>query len=158
MGSAHGVETSMRISALGESIQNGSVLSLGLHTGTDYFYMGLSLNRIHSSTVIQRYNRTTIYPIYLTAGIKAPWKLAPYFEAGVDLPEAIIDDLLDNENNGGGAQADYYYSGGLVYSTTDSLSFSLYAKRYNFIFREDIYAPTFKTRPHGYGIGVSIRY
>ncbi|MCK5639991.1 MAG: hypothetical protein KAJ19_04315, partial [Gammaproteobacteria bacterium] len=117
----------------------------------------LSLNYIESSKVIQRSNRKIIRPIYLFVGLKAPRKLSPYIEAGIDLPEAFIDDLLNNAEESE-AQADYYFAGGLEFKATDKVSFSLYAKKYNFIFRENILAPTIKTRPHSYGAGVSIRF
>lgn len=155
---AYAKESNMNILISGESLENGNAASLGMYVGDDYFYGGLSLNYITSSTVIQRNNRKTIYPIYLFMGIKAPWKVSPYIEAGIDLPEALIDDLLDNNEENGGAQADYYFSGGLLFSATKTLSISLYAKQYHFTFRENIYAPTTKTDQLGYGVGLSISF
>ena len=61
---AYGAESNMRMSILGESIENGSASSLGIYLGDDdfIFYGGLSLNYITSSKVIQRNSRKTIYP------------------------------------------------------------------------------------------------
>ncbi len=156
---AYGTELKPRILILGESMENGTASSIGIYAGAkDFiFYGGLSLNYITSSEVIQRNNRKTIYPIYFFAGLKGPWRLSPYIEAGVDLPEAIIDDLINHENEMED-QEDYYYSGGLKYSATDKVSFLLYAKRYNFKFRENIFLPTFKVRPRSYGVGVLIQF
>lgn len=154
---AYGKESSIHISMLRESMENGTASAIGIYAGDDVFYGGLSLSYIESSKVIQRDNRKTIHPIYFFIGVKAPRKLSPYIEAGIDLPEAFIDDLLNNEEESE-AQADYYFSGGFVFTATEKVSFSLYAKKYNFIFRENIYAPTIKTRPDSYGVGVSIRF
>lgn len=159
---AYGTESNMHISIHGESMENGSASSIGLYSGGDgLFYGGLSLNYITSSTVIQYGNRKTIYPLYVFVGFKAPWKLSPFIEAGADLPEAIIEDLLDklddNEDKSA-SEIDFYYSGGLEFSVTDRFSFSLYAKKYNFIFRENYLAPISKVRPNSYGMRVIIDF
>lgn len=153
---AYGEESNTRISFLRETMENGSASTLGISSG-GIFYAGFSLSYITSSTVIQHNNRTTIYPIYIFAGLRAPWKLSPYIELGGDLPEAIIDDLFQNEENAAN-EIDYYYSGGLEYSVTDKLSFSLHAKKYNFIFRENFLAPLSKSRQNSYGMGVTIHF
>lgn len=154
---AYGMESDVSILVSAESLDHGTVSTIGVGAGSDIFYGGLSLSRIASSRVIQYDNRKTIHPIYFFVGLKAPVKFSPYIEAGIDLPEAIIDDLLDNEKKSE-AQADYYYSGGLVAGFTDKISISLYARNYYFIYRENIYAPTIKTRPHSYGVRLSIRF
>jgi len=74
-------ESDMNILISGESLEYGNATSLGIYGGTDYFYGGISLSHITSSKVIQYNNRKTINPIYFFMGIKAPWKIAPYFEA-----------------------------------------------------------------------------
>ena len=153
---AYGMESDTRISILGESMENGSASSLGIYT-EGIFYAGLSLNYITSSTAIQSSNRKTIYPFYLAVGFRGPWKLSPYIELGADLPELLIDDLFGDEINSTNV-VDYYYSGGLEYSATDRLSFSLYAKKYNFRFRENLLAPISKSSLNSYGLGVIIRY
>lgn len=154
---AYGKEAGIKMLMTGESMENGTASTIGIYAGDDVFYGGLSLSRIESSEVIQYDNRKTIHPIYFFMGVKAPWKISPYIEAGIDLPEAFVDDLLNNEEESE-SQADYYFSSGLVFTATENVSISLFAKRYHFIFRENIYAPTVKVRPHSYGMGVSIRF
>ncbi len=159
---AFAMESDERILIHRESMENGSASSIGMYSGNDgIIYAGLSLNYITSSTVIQYDNRKTIYPLYVFVGVKAPWKLSPYIEAGADLPEAIIEDLLDelddNENKSV-SEIDFYYSGGLEFSVTDRFSFSLYAKKYNFIFRENYLAPISRARPNSYGMRVIIGF
>jgi len=154
---AYGQETSYHISLYAESMENGSATGAGIMAGSDVFYGGLNWSYIESSRVIQRDNRKNIRPFYLFMGLRVPIKFSPYIEAGIDLPEAFIDDLLNNEEKSE-VQADYYFSGGLMFKMNKKVSLSLYAKKYNFIFRENIYAPTVKTRPHSYGAGVAILF
>ena len=153
---AYGMESSGRISILGESMENGSASSLGIYS-EGIFYGGLNLNYITSSMAIQSGNRKTIYPVYLAMGFRAPWKLSPYIEAGADLPELLIDELFGDEINSTNV-IDYYYSAGLEYSATDRYSFSLYARKYNFRFQENLLAPISKPSPTSYGVGVTIRF
>lgn len=155
--SSYANDSSIHVSMLGESMENGTAASVGIYTGNDVLYGGLSFSYIESSEVIQYDNRKTIHPIYFFMGIKAPWRISPFFEAGIDLPEAFIDDLLNNEDESE-SQADYYFSTGLVFIINEKVDVSLFAKKYNFIFRENIYAPTFKVRPRTYGVGVSVRF
>ncbi len=154
---AYANQPDIHITLLGESLEDGHSSTIRIHAGDDILYTGLSLSHIESSNVIQYDNRKTIHPIYFFVGLKAPTKLSPFLEAGIDLPEALIDDLLNNEEESE-SQADYYFSTGLVLAATDKVSFSVFAKKYHFIFRENIYAPTTKTRPHSYGVGVSFRF
>ena len=157
MSNAYGNESDVRFSVSAESMENGTASSVGIYSGVGIFYGGVSLNYIESSKVIQWNNRKTILPIYFFVGLKARTKISPFIEAAIDLPEAFIDDLLNNEEESE-AQADYYFSGGLEFKATEKVSFSVYAKKYNFIFRENIISPTMKTRPRSYGAGVSIRF
>ena len=153
---AYGMESNERISISRENMEHGSAQSIGVYS-EGIFYAGLSLNRIRSSTVIQHDNRKTIYPIYLALGFRAPWKLSPYIEAGFDLPEALFDELGDDEDNSLN-QTDYFYSAGLEFSATEMFSVSLYAKQYVFKFRETLQAPISRSSPHSYGMGVIIRF
>lgn len=139
-------------------MENGSVSTLGIYDDSDgNSYTGISLSHITSSTIIQDSNRRTIDPIYLVAGFKPRWKLAPYIEIGADLPEMIIDEIFNNEDIAP-SEIDFYYSCGLEYSATDRISFSLYAKKYKFIFRESSLAPITKIKPVSYGVGLIIRF
>lgn len=150
-------QSNTRFSISSETMEDGSATSVGITSGTDYFYGGLSLNYIESSEVIQHGNRKEIVPIYFFFGLRAPWKLSPYVEAGFDLPEAIIEDTLDHHNTEQD-RVDYYYTGGLEYSANERYSVFLYAKRYNFIFRESSFSPLTKVRPSSYGIGLKVRF
>lgn len=157
LNTAYGMDQDVYLSISGESLQDGSASGIGIYVGSDIFYGGFSFNRIQSSRVIQRDNRKVIYPVYLFMGLQAPARLSPYIEAAIDFPEAVIDDLLNNEELSK-AQADYYYSAGLRYRLDEKISFSLYARKYYFIYREDIYSPTIETRPESYGLSLSIRF
>ena len=159
IGNAYGAESAesdKRVSIRTESMENGSASTLGMYTD-GIFYAGFSLNHIASSEVIQHSNRKTIYPIYLVIGFRAPWKISPYIEGGLDLPEAIIDEIFDDEDNSID-QTDYFFSAGLEFSLTDMFSLSLYAKKYRFKFREDSLARTTKISPKSYGIGVTLHF
>lgn len=157
LNNTYAMEPDMRILLSGESMEHGTASTVGVYAGSDTFYGGLSLSYIKSSEVIQYDNRKTIYPVYFFMGVTAPGKVSPFIETGMDLPEAFIDELLNNEEKSE-AQADYYFSGGVRLKISEKLSLSLYAKQYHFIFRENIYAPTVKKRPHSYGLGVSIGF
>lgn len=154
---ASGEESGARISVHGESMENGTASSIAIAGGSDIIYGGISLNHIQSSKVIQYGNRKEIYPIYVFFGFQAPWRIAPYIEAGFDLGDSLINDLYGNQDDDTDL-VDHYYAGGLIYSVTDTLSFSVYAKKYKFEFREFYSAPTEKVRPESHGIGVSFRF
>lgn len=151
---AYGINPSVCLPILAESMEDGSAVSIG-YVGNNIVYLGLSLNYIKSSNVIQNGNRRSIFPVYFILGLKAHWKVSPYFEAGGDVVDAIIDDSFNN-NKDAVNEIDYYYSGGLVFSASDKLSFSLYAKKYNFIYRD--FLITSKFRPDGFGVGVILKY
>lgn len=157
--SSYGSDAIMRVYLLGESMENGSVSTVALSASDDTIYGGLSLSYIKSSEVIQYGNRETIYPLYFFIGLKAPWKFAPYAEVGFDLGDKILDSIFnDNKDNDDEDLVDYYYSGGVVFSVTNKVSISLYAKRYNFIFREFISSPVTKTTANSYGVGIAVRF
>jgi len=140
-GSAVGADSGMRLSLHVETLENGDATSLGINFGEEILYGGLSLNYIPSSKVIQYSRRQTIYPLYLFFGLKALWKYAPYVEAGFDIGDALIDDLYDF----GDEEVDlvhYYSSGGILFPLNDKVSLSIFAKKYNFIYRETLYPPT----------------
>lgn len=147
------------ISVFHESLKDdGSVTSIGIFSsGSNVLYAGVSLNYIDSTQVIQRNNRKTIYPLYLVIGLKAPWKISPYLEFAADLPEVLVDEYIHHEDDSIN-EIDYYYSAGITFSTTDKISFSMYAKRYNFIFRDTYLDPFSKTRLNSYGVGIKIKF
>lgn len=143
-----------------ESLDEGYATSVGMFSNTDkIFYGGLSLNHINLSTVIQSNNRTTIYPLYFIIGVKAPWKISPYIEFGADLPETIFDEYIQkNEDEDPRNEIDYFFSGGVSLSFSDKFSLVLYAKRYNFIFRENYLAPLNTVSVTSYGAGLTFHF
>ena len=153
----HAAESDFYMTMSLESIEHGSAASLSATAGSEVFYGGISLNRIESSRVIQRFNRKIIYPVYLFMGLQVPGPVSPYIEGAIDLPEAIIDDLLDNDENSK-AQADYYYSVGVRFRYSNKISYAIYAKKYYFIFREGVNEPTMEKRPESYGVGLSLAF
>lgn len=82
---------------------------------------------------------------------------SPYIELGADVIEVIIAEVTNNEFSSA-SEIDYYYSAGLEIRATDKFSFSLYAKKYNFYFREDLVAPVSKFKQESYGVGVIKRF
>ncbi len=158
--SAYGQEYVGGVSIQRESIENGSATSVGVYGESfDMVYLGVSLTGITSSTPIQSGNRTSILPAYFFVGLKAPWKLAPYIEAGTDLVDQLFDELGGSESETKpGEDVDYYFAAGVKYSITDRFILSLYAKEYALKFREDKNAPRNRVSPGGYGIGVSMRF
>lgn len=156
---AYGVETGMRWSLQGESMEDGSTASLGFFSEAEgMVYGGVSINYIDSSSVIQHSNRKIIYPVYFVLGVKAPWVVSPFLELGMDLPEMIFDELFNNENVNEN-EIDYFFSAGAEIQINEEISVSFYAKRYNFYFREDIFnSPLIKNRQNSYGVGIIRRF
>ncbi|MDH5735288.1 MAG: hypothetical protein OEY87_04110 [Gammaproteobacteria bacterium] len=156
LNTTYATENNGQVSLQGETLEHGKAASLRIHTG-DYLYGGLSLNYINSDTVIQDGNRKTIYPLFLFMGLKYPSKITPFIEAAVDLPEAIIDEIFDNEENTIDL-TDYYLSGGFDISLTDRFSISVYAKKYVFKYQETTWFTTSKVRTDSYGAGITLRF
>lgn len=157
IGNAFGEESYTRLSILGESMENGTAATVGISSGADFVYGGVSFSHITSSKVIQYSDRQEIFPVYVFFGLKAPWILTPFVEAGFDFGDALIDDLYGDEDDKPDL-VDYYYSGGLAFSATDKISLLLYAKKYNFKFQDHTTSATIKARPDSYGLGVAIRF
>ena len=153
----YSAEADFRYFVSAESLENGKATIVGMRAGDEIFYGGLSLSHIKSTEVIQYDGRKSITPLYLFLGLKANMKISPFIETGMDLPEAIIDDLLNNEEKSE-AQADYYFSTGIYFEASKTTVVSLYAKKYNFKYRETILSPTIKNRPSAYGISLQIKF
>jgi hypothetical protein len=156
MNNVNAANFNTRISLFSENLETGSALVVGMSSEGTY-YGGFSLSHIQSSTIIQYNNRKNIYPVYVFVGARAPWKLSPYVELGLDLAELIIDELFHDHTDAVN-QIDYYFSVGLEMSVTDSISLSVYAKNYTFIFRENISAPIVNSKINSSGVGIKIRF
>ena len=149
-------EDGWQLSLQGENLDHGEAASLRIHTG-DYLYGGLSLNYIDSDTVIQQGNRNTIYPLFLFMGLKYPARITPFIEGALDLPEALIDEAVDDEENAIDL-TDYYLSAGLEIAITEKYSLTVYAKKYVFKYHETILTSTQKVRMDSVGAGITVRF
>ena len=157
---AYGESTSRgAVSMHAESLDDGGATSLRVYTEGDRIaYMGFSLNNIYtSSTPIQRNGRTSINPVYLFAGLRAPWKIAPFVEGGLDFGEKLINDLFQSPGSIDD-DMDYYFSGGIKLDISDNMALSIYKKGYTFIFREDQFSPATTASQSGYGIELSMLF
>ena len=154
---AHASENDWQISIQAENLDIGEAASLRIHTG-EYLYGGLSLNYIDADTVIQYNNRKTIYPLFLFMGLTYPAEISPFIEGGLDLPEAIFDEMFDNDEENSIDLTDYYVSGGLNFSLNERFSISVYAKKYVFKYQETTLTTTNKVRADSYGAGLTINF
>lgn len=153
------LESEFRYILRHESLENGGhASSIGIESVVaDFFYGGLSLNYITSDSVIQSSSRRTIVPMYAYIGMKAPWRITPYAEFGLDLPEAIIDDTFNSEKDAIN-EMDYYVAGGIELHLSRSLSVSVYMKQYHFIFRQDYTSPLSKAIHDSQGVNLSFHF
>jgi hypothetical protein len=152
--SAYGDVSKGSMIARAESIKHGTAYTIGVSSDIKAIgYIGLSFNHITSSRPIQIDNRKDIYPLYLFAGLNAPWKISPYIEAGTDLIDEMfvrLDSSVDESKKRD--EVDYYYAGGLRFLVTERIGVSLYTKKYAFKFRSDPAAPLIKSNQRGYGL------
>lgn len=145
-----------------ESMENGVGRSIGAYAEAVDFnviYMGVSLNYISSSDPIQFARRTEIAPIYLFVGVQGPWKITPYFEAGVDLVDSFWDELgRSDDEEETGADVDYFVAAGIKVAIDERYEAALYAKEYVFKFKENINAPLERVSPVAYGMRLTMRF
>ena len=153
---AHATDNGWQMSLHAENLDTGGTASIGIQTG-DYLYGGLSLNYIHSSMVIQADNRKTIYPLFLYMGLKSPAKISPFIEAGVDLPETIVDEIFDDDENQIDL-TDYYLAGGLNIAINRAYALSLYARKYVFKYHDTLLTETNKVRLDSVGAALIMRF
>ena len=153
---ATAAENNWQLSVNGENMDTGEAASIAIQS-RDYLYFGLSLNYINSSTAIQYNNRTTIYPLFIFMGLKAPTKIAPFIEGGLDLPEYIIDEALDDEENKIDL-TDYYLAGGLNIEFNKKFALSVYARKYVFKYQETGLTTTNKVRLDSVGAALIMRF
>ncbi|MBD3610022.1 MAG: hypothetical protein HUJ30_05680 [Gammaproteobacteria bacterium] len=143
-----------------ETLEHGMASSIGFQSAEPgMVYAGLNLNYISTSTPIQFDGRTTIVPIYFFAGIKAPWTVAPYVEAGMDFFEMLFDGMSNSHEHAESPnEIDYYVAAGVKYSISSDMSVSFYAKRYEFRFRDGWFMPLNKASHSGYGVTLSVQF
>lgn len=155
--SAYAESPGWQLSLQAENMENGDAASVAIHTG-EYLYGGMSLNYITSSHVIQSGNRQSIYPLFLFIGLRSPSPISPFIEAGADLPELIFDELFDDDEEDALDLTDYYLSGGLNITLSDSYSLSLYAKRYRFKYHETVLTNRQRVTADSYGAGLTLHF
>jgi len=156
LNTTHAAETVGQVSIHGENLDIGDAASVAIQSG-NYLYGGLSLNHISSDVVIQIDNRKTINPLYFFIGLKYTSKVSPFIEAGIDLPEALIDEIFDNEDNAIDL-TDYYLSSGLNFSINKKFGISVYAKKYVFKYQAMSLFTTNKVRTDSYGASLVMRF
>ena len=100
---------------------------------TQVFKYGMSVNHISSDIALARNGRTYINPVYLFANFSLNYAISPFFEAGVDLGDKFINDLVDGDNR----DVDFYYQFGLSLNIDKTLVLSAYYKYYDIYFIED---------------------
>lgn len=149
-------EPSWQLALHADNMDEGEAVSLRLQTG-DYLYGGLSINYIKSNRVIQVNDRKRIYPTFLFMGLKYPSKVTPFIEGAVDLPEAIFDELFDDDDNAIDL-TDYYLSSGVQFPLGERVSLLLYARKYVFKYQQNSINDTRKVRADSFGAGLSIRF
>lgn len=120
----------------------------------DVFKYGMSINHISSDFALARNGRTYINPVYLFANFSLNYAISPFFEAGVDLGETFINDLVDGDNR----DVDIYYGLGLNLTIDKTLTLSAYYKYYDIYFIEDPNMPYLIDEVNLSLTGVSLSY
>jgi hypothetical protein len=90
--------------------------------------------------------------------LKAPWKLSPFIEGGMDFVELIIDDITKSDDEESSDYLDYYLSGGIKYSINNRFTVPFYAKQYVIKYRNELNTQMMKSKPSGYGVGISMLF
>ena len=159
VGSAFADEDRKGISFSTESLNDGSAWSLGVYSKSfDVFYAGLSINKVTSPTLVDYRKTETVSPLFFFLGLKAPWKISPFIEGGMDFVELIADDITKSDDEESSDYIDYYFSGGIKYSINNRFTVSLYAKEYVIKYRNVLNTQMMKSKPSGYGVGISMLF
>ncbi len=153
---AYASQDRLSTSFLVERLDDGNAASVRVQSG-DLLYGGISINNIKSSSVIQTNDRKRIYPVFLFMGVQYPSRITPFAEAAVDLPEAIFDEIFDDEENKIDL-TDYYLSAGFNIGLTRTVTLTLFARKYVFKYQDPTISSTSKVREDSYGAGVMFHF
>ena len=89
--------------------------------------IGLTVGKMTSDQTISAFGDRNIgYPIFVHVGFNMPYRIAPYFEYGIELGAAVVNEQVEGEE----ANTDTYLSGGLLIQTK-AILIKLYAKEYH---------------------------
>jgi len=94
---------------------------------------GVSINTIKSNLALESAERNQIYPVYIFANVSLKYAISPYLEFGVDIGDALIDDVF----KGDGAEVDIYYSLGIEVRIEKTIGIAFYHKTYDLNFNEN---------------------
>ena len=153
---AYSLEVRLNSEASGSNTANGvSFLdTLSGNKSKEVFKYGMSINHISSGLAVARNGRTYINPVYLFANFSLNYAISPFFEAGVDLGDKFINDLVDGDNR----DVDFYYQFGLSLNIDKTLSLSAYYRYYDIYFIEDPSYPYLIDEVNLSLTGVSLTY
>lgn len=98
-----------------------------LDTASTQLALGISINNIKSDQALEYSSRKEIYPVYGFVSISLQQAVSPYFEFGMDIGDAMIDDAL----NGDGQEIDIYYSVGVRLKLQKTVDIAIYHKLYD---------------------------
>jgi hypothetical protein len=97
--------------------------------------LGISANEIESEKHLAPNGRKEINAWYMLVRFSGNYTVTPFFEAGFDLGDAILDDLANNNENND-SEVDYYFSLGLTYKINQQYGMSLYHKNTTVKYKE----------------------
>jgi hypothetical protein len=118
------------------------------------FKYGVSFNHVSSNIALARNGRAYINPVYLFANFSLNYAVSPFFEAGVDLGDKFLNDLVDGDNR----DVDFYYQFGLSFNINKTLNLSAYYKYYDIYFVDDPSYPYIIDEVNLSLTGVSLSY
>ena len=157
--SAFAEEYRVGISVSHESLDDGSASGIAIYSENfNVLYAGFTLNQVTTPALVTYRDTETITPLFFFISVKAPWRLAPYIEGGLDFIELVVDDATKSDEEQSADDIDYYYAGGITYSINDHFAVSFYAKKYVFLYPDALNTYQIKTSPSGYGAGISILF
>ena len=89
--------------------------------------LGISANEIKSEKSLAAFGRKEINSWYMLVRFSGNYTITPFFEAGFDLGDALLEDLANDHKNNDSA-VDYYFSLGVTYRINKQFGVSVYQK------------------------------
>ena len=92
--------------------------------------LGISANEINSKVNLAPYGRKEINSWYMLVKFSGNYTITPFFEAGFDLGDALLEDLFESANvdENHDSAVDYYFSLGVTYKISKQYGVSVYQK------------------------------